>query len=47
MQEILPMENTWIIFAGWLAHRSRQLPLEEPRYVVSGNLYVKVNDWLS
>jgi hypothetical protein len=44
MQEILPMENTWIIFPGWLAHRSRQLPLEEPRYVVSGNLYVKVGD---
>ena len=46
MQEILPMENTWIIFPGWLAHRSRQLPLEEPRYVVSGNLYVKVKDGL-
>ena len=42
MQEILPIENTWIIFPGWLGHRSRQLPLEEPRYVVSGNLYVKV-----
>ena len=46
MQEILPIENTWIIFPGWLAHRSRQLPLEEPRYVVSGNLYVKVSDGL-
>ena len=46
MQEILPMENTWIIFPGWLAHKSRQLPLEEPRYVVSGNLYVKVSDGL-
>ena len=46
MQEILPMENTWIIFPGWLAHRSVQLPLEEPRYVVSGNLYVKVSDGL-
>ena len=46
MQEILPMENTWIIFPGWLSHRSRQLPLEEPRYVVSGNLYVKVTDGL-
>ena len=44
MQEILPIENTWIIFPGWLAHKSRQLPLEEPRYVVSGNLYVKVGD---
>ena len=46
MQEILPIENTWIIFPGWLPHRSRQLPLEEPRYVVSGNLYVKVADGL-
>ena len=42
MQEIMPIENTWIIFPGWLGHRSRQLPLEEPRYVVSANLYVKV-----
>ena len=46
MQEIMPMENTWIIFPGWLGHRSIQLPLEEPRYVVSGNLYVKVSDGL-
>ena len=46
MQEVLPIENTWIIFPGWLAHRSCQLPLEEPRYVVSGNLYVKVTDGL-
>ena len=46
MQEILPLENTWIIFPGWLPHRSCQLPLEEPRYVVSGNLYVKVKDGL-
>ena len=46
MQEIIPIENTWIIFPGWLSHRSRQLPLEEPRYVVSGNLYVRVHDGL-
>jgi len=46
MQEILPMENTWIIFPGWLPHKSIQLDLEEPRYVVSGNLYVKVKDGL-
>ena len=44
MQEIMPIENTWIIFPGWLGHRSRQLPLEEPRYVVSANLYVKVGN---
>ena len=47
MQEILPMENTWIIFPAWLPHRSRQLPLEEPRYVVSGNLFIKIDDNLS
>ena len=46
MQEVIPMENTWIIFPGWLHHRSRQLPLEEPRYVVAANLYVKVADGL-
>ena len=42
MQEIAPIENTWIIFPGWLGHRSRQLPLEEPRYVVSGNAYARI-----
>ena len=42
MQEILPMENTWVIFPGWLGHRSTQLPLEEPRYVVSGNVYARI-----
>ena len=46
MQELVPIENTWIIFPGWLAHRSRQLPLEEPRYVIAANLYVKVKDGL-
>ena len=44
MQEILPIENTWIIFPGWLNHRSVQLGLDEPRYVVAANLYVKVAD---
>ena len=44
MQEILPIENTWIIFPGWLSHKSVQLPLEEPRYVVAANLYVKINN---
>ena len=44
MQEVLPIENTWIIFPGWLSHKSCQLPLEEPRYVVSGNLYVKIKN---
>jgi len=47
LQEVMPIENTWIIFPGWLTHRSRQLPLEEPRYVVAANLYVKVGDGLS
>ena len=44
MQEVLPIENTWIIFPGWLSHKSVQLPLEEPRYVVSGNLYIKIKN---
>ena len=42
MQEIIPIENTWIIFPGWLSHRSVQLPLDEPRYVIAANIYVKV-----
>ena len=42
LQEVLPMENTWIIFPGWLGHRSCQLPLEEPRYVVAANAFVRV-----
>ena len=46
MQELAPIENSWIIFPGWLAHRSCQLPLEEPRYVIAANLYVKVKDGL-
>ena len=46
MQEILPIENTWIIFPGWLAHRSRQLPLEEPRVVIAANAYAKLNHYL-
>ena len=44
MQEVLPMENTWIIFPSWLDHRSVQLSLEEPRYVVSADLYVRVGN---
>ena len=44
MTEILPMENTWIIFPGWFPHRTRQLDLKEPRYVIAANLYVKVQD---
>ncbi len=44
MTEMLPIENTWVIFPGWLAHKSRQLPLEEPRYVIAANLYVKIAD---
>jgi hypothetical protein len=42
MQSCHPMENTWIIFPGWLCHRSCQLPLEEPRYVISANLSINI-----
>ena len=42
MQEVLPIENTWIIFPGWLSHKSVQLDLVEPRYVAAANLYVRV-----
>ena len=47
MQEIVPIENTWIIFPGWLGHRTVYCATENPRYVVSGNLYVKVSDGLN
>ena len=39
--DMLPVENTWVIFPGWLGHRSIQVPTEEPRYVVSANLFVR------
>ena len=45
MQEVIPMENTWIIFPGWFCHRSRQLPLEEPRVVIAANAYAKLNHY--
>tara|TARA_Y100001963_G_C6627800_1_gene374803 strand:+ start:183 stop:800 length:618 start_codon:yes stop_codon:yes gene_type:complete len=42
MQEVVPIENTWIIFPGWLSHRSVTLALEEPRYVIAANIYARV-----
>ena len=36
-----PQINSWCIFPGWLSHRSCQVDLNEPRYVVAANMYVR------
>lgn len=41
-QCIAPQEYTWIIFPGWLSHKSNYVNTEEPRYVIAANMYVKV-----
>ena len=47
MQQVEPMENTWIIFPGWLNHRTWEIEgenAEEPRYVIAANAFVGVED---
>jgi len=39
---LTPIENSWVIFPGWLQHRSNFVETEEPRYVIAANAYVKV-----
>jgi len=41
-QSIAAQEFTWIIFPGWLSHKSIQADSDEPRYVIAANMYVKV-----
>ncbi len=43
MQQVAPVENTWIIFPGWLNHKTWEVESEEPRYVIAANAYVEVN----
>ena len=49
--EVPPVENSWIIFPGWLQHRSVTLDVEDTRYVVAANMYSIMqnqspyNDW--
>jgi hypothetical protein len=41
-QSVSAQEFSWIIFPGWLSHKSIQANSEEPRYVIASNAYVKV-----
>jgi hypothetical protein len=41
-QCVSPVENSWVIFPGWLQHRSSFVNTEEPRYVIAANIYAKV-----
>jgi len=43
MQQVEPVENTWIIFPGWLNHKTWEVESEEPRYVIAANAYIEVN----
>lgn len=42
MQCVAPQEFTWVIFPGWLGHRSNFVNTEEPRYVIAANVYARV-----
>lgn len=42
-QMLAPIECTWVIFPGWLFHRSGYCDSESPRYVIAADSYVKVN----
>lgn len=39
----IPTEFTWSIFPGWIHHRSVYIDSEEPRYVISANIYCAPN----
>lgn len=41
-QQVAPLEKTWIIFPGWLSHKTNYADSNDPRYVVAANLYVTV-----
>ena len=41
-QSVPAKEFSWIIFPGWLSHKSIQADSEEPRYVIAANMYVKI-----
>lgn len=42
-QIIEPVNLTWVIFPGWLYHKSNYCDTETPRYVIAADSYVKVN----
>ena len=39
---IAPQEYTWVIFPGWLTHRSNLVDSDIPRYVIAANMFVKI-----
>lgn len=39
---MLPTELSWVIFPGWMSHRSDLCDTEDPRYVIAADCYVKV-----
>jgi hypothetical protein len=41
-QEVLPIENSWTIFPGWLYHKTSFIDSSDSRYVIAANLYVRV-----
>jgi hypothetical protein len=41
-QAVNPIEKTWLIFPGWLPHKTNYAESNNPRYVVAANLYVRV-----
>jgi len=41
-QSVAGHEYSWVIFPGWLSHKSIQVDSEEPRYVIAANMYAKV-----
>lgn len=42
MAQMPPVPGTWIVFPGWMDHRSCQVDSDSPRYVIAADCYVKV-----
>lgn len=41
-QMVAPQEYTWVIFPGWLTHRSNLVNSDIPRYVIAANMFVMI-----
>lgn len=39
---VLPVIGAWVIFPGWLEHRSIRVDTEDPRYTIAADCYVRV-----
>lgn len=42
MQIVEPINFTWIVFPGWMYHRSNRSNTETPRYVIAADSFMKV-----